>query len=87
MSQSTASLSWRNETVRLFRLAGPLIVNNLSIAGMQFADAVMAGRLGASTLAAVAVGAGVGVGAGEGVGVGAGEGVGAAPSGSASGRA
>lgn len=38
------------------RLAGPLIVNNLSIAGMQFADAVMAGRLGAEALAAVAVG-------------------------------
>ncbi|MDH3552093.1 MAG: MATE family efflux transporter [Gammaproteobacteria bacterium] len=41
------------------RLAGPLIVNNLSIAGMQFADAVMAGRLGAESLAAVAVGASV----------------------------
>lgn len=50
------TLSWRNETRRLFTLAGPLIVNNLSIAGMQFADAVMAGRLGVSTLAAVAVG-------------------------------
>lgn len=37
-------------------LAGPLIVNNLSIAGIHFADAVMAGRLGAETLAAVAVG-------------------------------
>lgn len=43
----------------LLRLAGPLIVNTLSIAGMQFADAVMAGRLGAEALAAVAVGAGV----------------------------
>jgi MATE family multidrug resistance protein len=31
-------------------------VNNLSIAGIHFADAVMAGRLGAETLAAVAVG-------------------------------
>ncbi len=50
------TLSWRNETGRLFKLAGPLIVNNLSIAGMQFADAVMAGRLGVETLAAVAVG-------------------------------
>ena len=40
----------------LLRLAGPLIVNNLSISGMQFADAVMAGRLGAEALAAVAVG-------------------------------
>lgn len=43
----------------LFALAGPLIVNNLSIAGMHFADAVMAGRLGAETLAAVAVGGSV----------------------------
>jgi len=41
------------------RLAGPLIVNNLSFAGIQFADAVMAGRLGAESLAAVAVGGSV----------------------------
>ena len=47
------------ETKALLRLAGPLIVNNLSIAGMQFADAVMAGRLGAEALAAVAVGGSV----------------------------
>ena len=47
------------ETAALLRLAGPLIVNNLSIAGMQFADAVMAGRLGAESLAAVAVGGSV----------------------------
>lgn len=56
MTPHTDTLSWRNETGRLFKLAGPLIVNNLSIAGMQFADAVMAGRLGVETLAAVAVG-------------------------------
>ena len=43
----------------LIKLAGPLIINNLSIAGMQFADAVMAGRLGARELAAVAVGGSV----------------------------
>jgi len=49
----------REEAAALLRLAGPLIVNNLSIAGMQFADAVMAGRLGANSLAAVAVGASV----------------------------
>lgn len=47
------------EAGAILRLAGPLIVNTLSIAGMQFADAVMAGRLGAEALAAVAVGAGV----------------------------
>ena len=38
------------------RLGGPLIVNNLAVAGMHFADAVMAGSLGARELAAVAVG-------------------------------
>jgi len=51
--------TWSEETRALARLAGPLIVNNLSIAGMQFADAVMAGRLGAESLAAVAVGGSV----------------------------
>ena len=48
--------NWRQELRALLGLAGPLIVNNLSIAGMHFADAVMAGRLGAESLAAVAVG-------------------------------
>jgi len=48
-----------DEIRALLWLAGPLIVNNLSIAGMQFADAVMAGRLGAEALAAVAVGGSV----------------------------
>lgn len=51
--------NWREEFRELLRLAGPLIVNNLAIAGMQFADAIMAGRLGAESLAAVAVGASV----------------------------
>ena len=51
--------NWREEVSALLRLAGPLIVNNLALAGMQFADAVMAGRLGAESLAAVAVGASV----------------------------
>jgi len=51
--------NWRKEGPALLRLAGPLIVNNLAMAGMQFADAVMAGRLGAESLAAVAVGASV----------------------------
>jgi MATE family multidrug resistance protein len=40
----------------LLRLGGPLIVNNLAVAGMHFADAVMAGSIGARELAAVAVG-------------------------------
>ncbi len=40
----------------ILRLGGPLIVNNLAIAGMGFTDAVFAGHLGARDLAAVAVG-------------------------------
>lgn len=36
----------------------PLLGNNLSIMGMQFADTVMAGQLGARDLAALAVGVG-----------------------------
>ncbi len=51
--------NWREEASALLKLAGPLIVNNLAIAGMQFADAVMAGQLGAQSLAAVAVGGSV----------------------------
>ncbi|MGI9220666.1 MAG: MATE family efflux transporter [Woeseiaceae bacterium] len=47
---------WQVELRALLKLAGPLIVNNLAIAGIHFADAIMAGRLGAETLAAVAVG-------------------------------
>lgn len=47
------------ESGRLIRLAGPLIGNNLAIAGMNFADAVMAGRIGSNDLAAVAVGSSV----------------------------
>jgi MATE family multidrug resistance protein len=40
-------------------VAGPLVVNFLAVAGMNFADAVMAGRLGPRQLAAVAVGGSV----------------------------
>lgn len=38
------------------RLGGPLIVNYLAVAGMGLADTLMSGRLGAASLAAVAVG-------------------------------
>ncbi len=44
------------EVKPLLKLAWPLIGNNLAIAAMSFADAVMAGRLGGKDLAAVAVG-------------------------------
>jgi len=59
MTTFSATNNWLDEVRALARLAGPLIINNLSIAGMHFADAVMAGRLGAGSLAAVAVGASV----------------------------
>jgi len=47
---------YKTQAKALLRLGGPLMVNNLAVAGMQFADAVMAGSLGARELAAVAVG-------------------------------
>ena len=47
---------YKAQIKKLFGIGGPLIVNNLSIAGIAFADAVMAGRIGARELAAVAVG-------------------------------
>ncbi len=59
MTTSSSTNSWLHEARELARLAGPLIINNLSIAGMHFADTVMAGRLGAEALAAVAVGASI----------------------------
>jgi MATE family multidrug resistance protein len=40
----------------IVRLGTPLLVNNLSTAGMSFADTVMAGQLGAAALGSVAVG-------------------------------
>lgn len=58
-NMSSTSINGRGELNQLLRLAGPLIVNNLSIAGMNMADAMMSGRLGADALAAVAVGGSV----------------------------
>jgi len=40
----------------LARLGAPLLVNNISISGMVFADTVMSGRLNAQALAGLAVG-------------------------------
>jgi len=51
--------NWREELRGLLGVAWPLIINNLSIAGIHTADAMMAGRLGAKSLAAVAVGGSV----------------------------
>jgi MATE family multidrug resistance protein len=58
MTASTGK-NWRKESGVLLRLAGPLVVNNLAVAGMNLADALMAGRLGVEALAAVAVGGSV----------------------------
>jgi Na+-driven multidrug efflux pump len=38
------SENWREEVPALIRVAGPLIVNNLAVIGMQFADTVMAAQ-------------------------------------------
>jgi len=51
--------NWREEFKGLLSLSWPLIVNNLSIAAIHTADAMMSGRLGAESLAAVAVGGSV----------------------------
>jgi len=59
MMMAVTKSNWRVESRALLRLAGPLVVNNLAVAGMNFADAVMAGRLGVEALAAVAVGGSV----------------------------
>lgn len=48
--------SRRVQVTSIARISGPLIVNNLAVAGMNFADTVMSGRLGADALAAVAIG-------------------------------
>jgi len=46
----------RHEATRIARLAGPLVVAQLSQVGMGFTDTVMAGRLGVVDLGAVAIG-------------------------------
>ncbi len=49
----------RREVFGILTIGGPLIIHNLALMGMQFTDTLMAGRLGAGILAAVAVGANV----------------------------
>ena len=48
-----------DEVRAMLRLGLPLLATNLALAGMAFADTVMAGRVGARDLAAVAVGSGL----------------------------
>ncbi len=57
VKQETESV--RSQLRGLILLAMPLVANNLSIAGMGFADTVMAGRLGTTDLAAVALGSNI----------------------------
>ena len=57
--RSVRSRPFAGEAFAIARLAGPLVANNLAMAGMNFADTVMAGRLGTQDLAAVAVGGSV----------------------------
>jgi len=59
ISNLTPSGKWRNELHHYFRIAWPLVLNNLAMAGMQVADTVMAGKLGAEALATVAIGSAV----------------------------
>ena len=57
MSESRSfSNAFPRDSRAILRLAGPLLVNNLVIAGMMLANTVFAGRLGPEPLAGVAVG-------------------------------
>lgn len=55
-SAFTDTLRLKRELRETFSLAAPLMLGQLSVALMPFIDTVLAGHLGASTLAAVAVG-------------------------------
>ena len=46
----------RTDLEQIARLGAPLLINNLAVAGMGLADTLMAGRLGPTALAIVAVG-------------------------------
>lgn len=53
------SLSTKHHLIQTIRLSLPLIISQVILMGMTFVDTVMAGQLGATTLAAVAVGSSV----------------------------
>lgn len=53
------SLSVKHHLIQTIRLSLPLIISQVMMVGMTFVDTVMAGQLGATTLAAVAVGSSV----------------------------
>jgi len=56
MPPTRPAATMRADAGAILRLGLPLLVNNLSVAGMGFADTVMGGRLGGHALAAIAVG-------------------------------
>jgi MATE family multidrug resistance protein len=58
MTSSTTPSRFAADARAICALGLPLLGNNLSIMGMQFADTVMAGQLGARDLAALSVGVG-----------------------------
>lgn len=53
---ATATHRMRRDASSILRLAGPLVVNNVVIAGMALANTVAAGRVGPEPLSGVAVG-------------------------------
>jgi multidrug resistance protein, MATE family len=55
----TAAAPPRTDTGALLRLAGPIVVSQLAVMGLAVIDTVMAGRLSANDLAAVAIGASI----------------------------
>jgi len=55
-AESVSGAGIRQEIGRIGRIAGPLVVGQLSQVGMGFTDTVMAGRLGTIDLGAVAIG-------------------------------
>ena len=49
------SLSTKHHLIQTIRLSLPLIISQVILMGMTFVDTVMAGQLGATTLAAVSI--------------------------------
>jgi multidrug resistance protein, MATE family len=56
---SAAASAFADETRQLLRLAGPIVVSQLGQIGMNTADTIMVGPLGATPLAAVGVGSAI----------------------------
>lgn len=59
MAADSTRHRWGREVSGLMRIGGPLLVNYMAVAAIHFTDAVMSGRIGPETMAAVAVGGSV----------------------------